>query len=168
MWQGTLLVLTRTLRVDSDKKNVCICWSGTASWHLKKQNWFSAMHHNWHMLQWDTLSVQWEFCVCKSFWISGMEYYGSQDSPIWLFCPCCCYFCAGTMLWLFKVCLLHTFFLSQGQIIYIFYTLMVFFLFLCVFICSVFVNTVVLFVFYFFEFANRNTETRKKFKNIGN
>ena len=120
MWQGTLLVLTRTLRVDSDKKNVCICWSGTASWHLKKQNWFSAMHHNWHMLQWDTLSVQWEFCVCKSFWISGMEYYGSQDSPIWLFCPCCCYFCAGTMLWLFKVCLLHTFFLSQGQIIYFF------------------------------------------------
>ena len=65
-------------------------------------------------------------------------------------------------------CVYYTLFFFLKVKLYIFYTLMVFFLFLCVFICSVFVNTVVLFVFYFFEFANRNTGTRKKFKNIGN
>ena len=133
---------------------------------FKKQNWFSAMHHNWHMLQWDTLSVQWEFCVCKSFWISGMEYYRSQDSPTWLFCPCCChYYCSGTILWLFKVCLLHTFF-SQGHIIiYIFFILWWFSFSFSVSLSVLFLWTL-LFSLSFFSLSLL-TETRKEVQNNG-
>lgn len=122
MWQGTLLVLIRTLRVDSDKKNVCICWSGTASWHLKNETDFQ-------------LCTTTDICCSGTHYLSSgssvfaraseflaWSIIGFQDSPTWLFCPCCChYYCSGTILWLFKVCLLHTFF-SQGHIIYFLYS----------------------------------------------